>query len=499
MHMARIIEPVQEFGLCLKGILESRRISASELARMMDYKSRNSIFRILDEAGGHSARQAFYDRLNSEDPLALSDEERAALEQALEVSRVGKHTFLNNQAMRELLMNVSRHEDASKVRVDAFSLPNDPTFEQTIKEMARCKTAYITITGCCDRAIFNALRECIYKTDVTCEVRVAHIIYTGEKEIVRNISAIQPLLYCDCYQAYCLEPGVFSQERESMYRQNAIYALMLDENGNWYRQTLVLVDKGVFIPLIKVKSSKNDAFSRYFAEDIYKMPMLKAEMPGSGSMDSYLEYTKSCRKLEKSRATYTIKLDLSLNCVHPDILLPCVKDEFWTMAGERAAEMKAELWQTHMARWENVFSKKKESHIIYSKEAMERFARTGMQSDHFFAIRAYTPQERAAILKNLRDQARGNPAFHIHFFKKSFEPPLTEIGLYEGAGTLMTKPYTNYNLAGDHTETIITKKEFCERYKEYYIKDLLEQHVISREETMVLMDELIDIAQNRME
>ena len=496
MHTVRIIEPVQEFGQCLKGILESRRISASELARMMDYKSRNSIFRILDEAGGHSARRSFYDRLSGEDPLALSEEEKAALEQALEVSRVGKHMFLSNHAMRELLMSTNRHEDDAPVRVDAFTLPNDPTFEQTLREMERCKTAYITITGCCDRAILDALRECIYKTDVTCEVRVAHIVYTGEKEIVRNISAIQPMLYCDCYRAYCLEPGVFSREREAMYRQNCIYALMLDENGNWYRQTLILVDKGVFIPLIRVKSSKNDAFSRYFAEDIYRMPLLKAEMPGGGSMESYLEYIKSCRKLEQGRATYTIKLDLSLNCIHPDILLPCVKDEFWMMAGERAEEIKAEFWRTHMERWENVFSKKKESHVIYSAAAMEQFARTGRQSDHFFAVRAYTLQERMAILKNLRDQARENPAFHIHFFKDSFEPPLTEIGLYEGVGTLMTKPYTNYDLAGDHTETIITKKEFCERYKEYYMKDLLERHVISEEETMVLMEKLIDIAQN---
>ena len=496
MHMERIIEPVQEFGLCLKGVLESKRVSASELARMMDYKSRNSIFRILDETGGHSARRSFYDRLIGEDPLSLGEGERAALEQALEVSRVGKHVFLSNHAMRELLMNANQYEDAHGVRIDAFNLPDDPTFERTLSEMAHCKTAYITITGCCDRAIFDALRECIYKTDVTCEVRVAHIIYTGEEEIVRNISAIQPMLYCDCYRAYCLEPGVFSREREAMYRQNTIYALMLDENGNWYRQTLMLVDKGVFIPLIKVKSRKSDAFSRYFAEDIHRMPMLKAEIPGSGSMESYLEYTKICRKMEQGRATYTIKLDISLNCIHPDILLPCVKEEFWALAGDQAEEMKAEFWRTHMERWENAFSKKKESHIIFSKAAMERFAQTGRQSDHFFAIRAYTPQERAEILENLRDQTQANPNFHIHFFKEGFEPPLTEIGLYEGVGTLMTKPYTNYDLAGDHTETIITKKEFCERYKEFYMKDLLERYVITREETMVLMDRLIGIAES---
>ena len=496
MRVERIMEPVQAFGTCLKGLLESRRISGSELARMMAYKSRNSIFRILDEECGQSSRLAFFERLLDEDPLKLDASERQMLAQALEVSRVGRQVFLSNHAMRELLMNDHAHEHEQELRVDAFYTPDDPAFKQALYEMKRSKIAYITITGCCDRMIFEALREQIYKADVTCEVRVAHIIYTGEEEIVRNISAIQPLLYCDCYRAYCLEPGVFSREREALYRQNTIYALMLDENGNWYRQTLLLVDKGVFIPLPRIKSKKCDSMSRYFAEDISRMPMLKAEISGSGSVESYLEYIKNCRKLEQSRATYTIKLDPALNCIHPDILMPCVKDEFWMMAGTQAEAIKAEFWRIHMERWESVFSEKRENHIIFSIEAMERFAQTGRQSDHFFAVRSYTPQERAAILANLRDQARDNPGFHMYFFKESIEPPLTEIGLYEGMGTLMTKPYTNYDLAGDHTETIITKKEFCERYKEFYVKDLLERHVISREETMALLDRLIEMASN---
>ena len=71
-----------------------------------------------------------------------------------------------------------------------------------------------------------------------------------------------------------------------------------------------------------------------------------------------------------------------------------------------------------------------------------------------------------------------------------------EIGLYEGVGTLMTKPYTHYDLAGDHAEAIITQREFCERYKDFYVKDLLERHVISQEETLSMINELIRIAEN---
>ena len=39
-------------------------------------------------------------------------------------------------------------------------------------------------------------------------------------------------------------------------------------------------------------------------------------------------------------------------------------------------------------------------------------------------------------------------------------------------------------------------RQFCERYKDFYVKDLLERHVISQEETLSVMDELIRIAEN---
>ncbi|MBR4039429.1 MAG: hypothetical protein IKJ11_04945 [Clostridia bacterium] len=486
--------PVQEFGACLKQILESKRISASELARVMAYKSRNSIFRILDDEGGHGVRLAFYEKLIQEDPLSLTEEERQALFQALEVSRVGRRTFLGNYAMRELLMDIGEEAARPRIRVDAHGSREDPDFKKAIAMMARARKAHLMISGCCERAIFDVLRELIYKTDVTCKVKVTHYIYTGEDEIVHNISAIQPLLYCDFYTAYCVEPGVFSKERERIYRQNCIYVHMQDENGTWYGQPLMLIDKGVFLPLKRIRSGENDPFMQYFADDLRLMPLLKADFSG-GQMENYLAYTRSCRALEMNRTIYTIKLDVPLSFIHPEILLPCLTEDFLTMAGGDAGTMVEELWRIHLARWENIFGKRRKTHTIFSREAMERFARTGRQSDHFFAIRSYTPEERVKILSLIRTQAQDNPDFRVYFFREDFVPPLTEIGLYEGEGTLMTKPYTHYDLAGDHAETIIKQNEFCQRYKEFYVKDLLERHVVSQAETFEYLDRLIQIAQ----
>jgi len=487
-----MIEPVQELGPCLKQILQKKRISASELARMMAYKSRNSIFRILDEKGGHSAQRAFYERLIDEDPLALSDDERAALAQALEVSRVGVQAFSSNRAMRELLMNVT--QESPKVRIETGDA-DDPDFHKALERLARGRKAYMTITGCCDRAIFEALRERVYKTNIACEVKITHFIYTGEEEIVRSISAIQPLLYCECYSAYGVEPGRMSKERESLYRSNCIYIHAQEADGEWYDQQMILVDKGVFSPLHRFSSEEEDPYMAFFARDMARMPQMKASFSQEKGMQSYLAYTEDCRRLEQNRAIYTIKLDIPINLIHTDVLLPCARDSFEAI-GLQDDDVLNGLVEIHRQRYENFMTKKKPTHTILSRTAMERFARTGRQSDHFFALRTYTPKERAAILCDLRKQAEHNPNFFIYFFKEEFEPPLTEVGLYEGVGTLLTKPYTHYDLAGDHAEAVITQEEFGARYKEFFVGDLLERHVLSSEETLRALDELIEIAES---
>ena len=488
----KTLHPTQEFGACLKEILKEKQVSASELARMMAYKSRNSIFRILCGEGGHGARQAFYERLMQEDPLSLDDGQRERLGQALEISRVGLKTYLDNQAMRELLMNRESEPAQKAVRVDAADYyPQDPDFSKTIAGLAHAKKVYLTILGCCDRAVFDALRERICGRDVSCEVKISHLIYTGPEEIIRNIAAIQPLLYCDCYNAYCVEPGMFSRERENIYRSNCIYAHVQDEHGDWYDRQLMLIDKGVFVPLRRMATYEHDPIKAFFERDLARTPPLKVIFGKNMAMKDYLDYTEGCRRLEQNRAIYTIKPDVPVSFVQADILAACAGDDF----PDRETVLQG-MEHIHRRRFENFFSKKKVNHTIFSREAMERFARTGRQSDHFFALRSYTPGERVRILENLREHEADNPYFHVHFFTDDFEPPAAEVALYEGVGTLMAKPYTNYDLSGDHAETIITQEEFCARFKEFFLHDLLERHVMNRAQTLAVLDKLMEIAKN---
>ena len=106
MKAAPAAQPLLTFGQCLKQILKTRKLSASALSRMMEQKSRNSMFRILDDTGGPAVQAAFYESLKECDCLHLTKAEEHALEVALEVSRVGQTGYTTNLAMHRLLGDV---------------------------------------------------------------------------------------------------------------------------------------------------------------------------------------------------------------------------------------------------------------------------------------------------------------------------------------------------------------------------------------------------------
>ena len=59
MKAAPTVQPLLTFGQCLKNILGARKLSASALSRMMEQKSRNSMFRIWMIPAARRCRRLF--------------------------------------------------------------------------------------------------------------------------------------------------------------------------------------------------------------------------------------------------------------------------------------------------------------------------------------------------------------------------------------------------------------------------------------------------------
>jgi len=491
--MLALREPIVGFGSCLKRILEKKGVSASELARVMHCKSRNTVFRILAGEGGYSALRAFCTRLFDEDPLSLSQDERGALEQALEVSRVGAESLRSYCELQALLCAM----ESVHAETDAGH-SGKPDLSDIEAAVAGCREVNLIITGCCDVLLLRSLLALLRGLNRHTRMSIHHFIYTGAEEVIGNISAIQPLLYESCYTPYALESGMFSPERERLYRSNCIVLRARNAAGERFEQAFLLVDRGVFCSMSRRAPGGFRLLETIFSEDALLMHPIKKSFVIAEGAKAYVDYVLECERLEHRRVIYNIRPDVPISFIHPDMLVSAVLDGFRDKGFADDGDLRTilpPLYEAQMRRYNNFFKKRRPTHTILSREDMERFARTGEQSDHFFAMRTYTGVERVKILSHLRRQAEENPNFRLYFFRGDYTPPKMEVGLYEGVGVLFSKPHTDYNLSGDHAEAIIDQQEFCSRFREFFTQHLLASCVLSEAETLAVLDGLIRTAQ----
>lgn len=500
MKAAPVPQPLLTFGQCLKQLLTKRKLSASALSRMMEQKSRNSIFRVLDDTSGPAAQTAFYESLIASDCLSLTQEEKDALSRSLEVSRVGAAGYRSNQAMHRLLGDVDiRPQTDVPFRVDRSSDGSRTTFEEALQRMAReNRSVRFVMTGCCYRSIFKTIAEA-FTPEQSCKISILHYMYTGGDDIIRFVSAIQPVFYSPDYEGYCIRENEFNNEREQIYRANTLIIHCVRKNGEKASYQVSLIDPRRMLLIDPCNENYVALLEKMMHEDQPRMHRMKAAIALDYIHGDYLAYTEAFRKLERGRAIYDIKLDVPISYIHPDLLLSSVRKGFSEQKfGEEAEreELIGKFYDIHLRRYENFMTKRRATHTIFSSEAMMEFAKTGVQSDHFFAMAPYEKQERIQILAHLRDQHCQNPYFNLYFFKPEYHPPRTEICLYEGKGTMLTKADTDFNLNGSHTETLVSQSEFCQKFKEFFVKDLLASKVLSAEETTAVFDELIEAAKS---
>ena len=227
MKAAPTVQPLLTFGQCLKNILGARKLSASALSRMMEQKSRNSMFRILDDTGGPAVQAAFFESLKASDCLHLTEQEERELERALEVSRFGVAGYMTNQAMHRLLGDVDLQAAADdSLRVDRLA--------------AEQKRVHFVITGCCYRRVLERIAAAFAGS--ACEMSIEHYLYTGGDEIIGCVSAIQPVLYLPDYKGYCIDENMFNIQREQVYRCNTITAHCEDAQGQKQVLMAVMID-----------------------------------------------------------------------------------------------------------------------------------------------------------------------------------------------------------------------------------------------------------------
>lgn len=203
------------FAQCLQRVLNETELTATEVARRLEMRSRNSIFRILKGKTSPQLNRRFLESFHKHMGEQLTEAQWAALNRALEMDAVGAVEYKSRQALMQLVGAFSEPISPAKVcYLDALGAEKEDSFLHYLQVLF-CGALKVNalLFGCCDLGLFRQLQEAIHPVAQRVIVRIDHFIYAGEDEIVSNLVGIQPMVDQPCYHAYLVDAENCPQER----------------------------------------------------------------------------------------------------------------------------------------------------------------------------------------------------------------------------------------------------------------------------------------------
>lgn len=481
----------ERFGACLKRCLDEGGLSATEAAKLVGFRSRNSIFRILAGETGNEVNLRFlaalYDKLGD----AWPQERWIALQEALSVERLGPERYEANCAFDRLLHEREEPLQATVQQIGA-ERPAVWSLKELLTGIAAAHRAEIVITGCCDRELSLLLVDCCGTAGEQGRLKIRQYIDTTESTLPQHILGILPLVSKPWYNARLVQEDACAPEMMALYRIHALHICTWDEEGKLTGGMLMRFDKTHFAT--QWRGDGAEAFMQVLDRMRFDLELLKPMPQLAGGTEDFIRYTDHYAQLEDNCTILSIKPDVHFNCIPPKILYPSIVEGFeqaGIAGGEELETVIARLWQIHEGRYLNMADKHRPTHLVYSLPAMKLFMQTGVCSDHFFLQRAYTVAERREIIAVLMETMRENPWFNVHFLREQSPDLHYEISYYDGKGVLLMDAYTGYDLNVDHSEALITLPAFMESFRAYVQDELLVHHVMSRAETLIALEQLL--------
>lgn len=476
------------FGDCLQRILTETGTSASEAARMVGFRSRNSIFRILAGDTSCDVDSRFLASLRQAVGDLWPQCHWTALETALCIKRAGLHQYLSNQAFLSTLQAEGSSCDY-QVETRWHGQSASVSLNELLSELSAAATLDISIRGCFENDLITSILKNLEEAGDAGRVTIRHFIDIRKDIIVHNILSVMPLISKVWYNARLMREEHCSPEMAALYRINCISIEQRHPDGSTVWHELVKYSPTQFV---HTSSGSPSPVTRILDERRHELELLKPLQRPCEGANMFVSYTERYEYLERDGMILSIKPDVHFNCIPSRILYPAIIDGFRQAgyaSGAELVELIEQLQRIQDARFHNMRTKHRPTHLVYSLPAMRQFMRTGILSDQFFLHRPYSLEERREILRTLLQLAQ-SPYFNIYFLRSEATEPQYEMTCYEGKGVLMMNAFTCYDLYQDHSEALITLPMFMDSFQRFFLDELLPHHVLTKAESLSVLESL---------
>lgn len=486
------------FGEAMSSLLKHKGLSASAVAEELGFKSRTAFFRILHDESRMPAIEKCFENAAKSALLALDDGEIDQLREAMLVSELGKKTYGINSVLQRMIYPAARdpHERTEFILEGCGSAD---TLEELLDGFGKYRKITVVIMGRCGKQVLDRLHCLTGESPIE---KIVHFFGLDEEdaEDIKVFAEMSDILFSSIYSVYFInETG--KEMKNWWLRSGVILFICEDQDGSQRTIQLNWLGKDRYLCVENAGDRMKNFWRSLIEHSIGEMVPLKLEeeQKAQSDMQRYIEFTRSYQRLEQNREIYMIKPDFPINCVPVEIIAPPIIQAFAQICPEEAEKFNEQitcLYDIHKARVDNLYQKRKATHIVLNVEAMMRFAKTGSRSDHFFLTRPYTPQERVCVLELLRDQAKNNPNFHIWMSSRPDILSDMELTIYDGYGVALVKGDTSWRLDIDHQEIMLESRMLAQYFKDYYMGSVLAHAVMTKEESIALLDQMIETAMN---
>ncbi len=476
----------ETFGQCLQRVLTQTGTSASEASRLVNFRSRNSIFRILGDQTGAEVDARFLEDLRHAMGDAWPQQHWDDLTEALEIKRVGFEQHISNRLFFDTLYGTEPQKACIAIRDD-----QEYPLAGFLKDLVAEGEYEVIMTGRCHASLSRELYRGFAEAGDEGRLTIRHYIDADEKTVVRNFLGVLPLMSRPWYNARLVDHQACPREMLALYRVSAIFICRLGAGDEARLFHMLRYDDSHY--LCRTAYTCLEPMVSLLDRWRYDLDILKPNQQGTGE-EAFIGYTANLAQLESECTILSVKPDIHFNCVPSDVLRPAIIDGFAATGmvdQEALGQLMTALEEIHESRYTNMVKKRSATHLVYSLPAMERFMQTGVQTDHFFLQRAYTMEERRAIIRMLLDTMHSNPAFNVHFLREDAPALRNEITLYKGKGVLLLDAYSDYDLNANHSEAVITQQAFMDRFYRFFMDELLQKHVMSRSQNIAVLERLL--------
>ncbi|MBE5765870.1 MAG: hypothetical protein E7335_01655 [Clostridiales bacterium] len=470
-------------------------MSLSATAQMLGYKSKTTAHRILNDQTNYDTIERFYHAILEQEICDFSRDEKAALETALDMRRVGAEVSRANDAMWSFIQRPT--EEKKEIPAVGHFLDGRhaafPVSEVLRFYMGEKKIHAIIINS---RTILPTITKCLREMP-TANMVIDHYVFVNDdaSRTVEYMHATLPLMCDRRYRGYSVHSEDLNDRTGGVLGGDWIIIDVEMHEGRHIRwQGAVL--PGV-VHALSV-STECDVFSFWQRILDAYLPVTRPVhlMEPLLSIEDYIRMVENAMKMEADRGIYRWRGDIGFDFV-PIPLQRAAVVEGCVQAGmdiSDAAVMEKidRLYAIQKQRYENLTGKKKSTHCIISEDSLRRFAQTGIHSDQPFFMRAYTVAERRQILEHIRDRLKEDPYFEVHILKESVPPMMLNICCYEGDGVVFTR------LEDDDSqqemrrgELLVTQHQFVQALYDFLRKEILTRWVLPAQSTQDLLKELI--------